>query len=316
MVLERSENCFDFLYNYRRIKMKHYKKISLVLGSGGARGYAHIGVIEELEKQGYKIVSISGSSMGALVGGLYACGKLDAYKKWVLGMDAMDIASLLDFSMSHGGLIEGDKVFREIRKMVGEINIETLPIKFTAVATDIVKQKEIWFQNGDLVDAIRASIAIPSVFTPVRREGMILIDGGVLNPLPISPTLSDINDQTIAVNLNAQSNKKYSIDIPLNELEKESSAAKIFFEMAHKAQTFFFNDKVEKKEEMNILQIMGKTIDVMQNAVLKCKMAGYSPDIIIDVPHDSCDFYEFHKAYNLIEIGKMIAKDHFVKESK
>lgn len=284
------------------------KKISLVLGSGGARGYAHIGVIEVLEAQGYEIVSIAGSSMGALIGGLYAYGKLEAYKAWVLGLDAMDVASLLDFSMQHGGLIEGGKVFSVIREMVGDINIEELPLSFTAVATDIVKQKEIWFQKGDLLDAIRASIAIPSVFTPVHREGMVLVDGGVLNPLPIAPTLADITDMTIAVNLNGESSANLKVSVPKEEAKKAQSLSDLFVEMAQKAQTLFSQPEGEESREMSMLEVMGHTIDVMQNAVFKCKMAGYAPDIMIDIPYDVCDFYEFHRAYEVIEIGKMIAE--------
>jgi NTE family protein len=287
---------------------KNKKQVSLVLGSGGARGYTHIGVIEELEKRGYEIVSISGSSMGALIGGLYAAGKLEAYKEWVLGLDAMDVASLLDFSMQHGGLIEGEKVFSKIRHMVGEVKIEKLPMHFTAVATDIIKQKEVWFQKGDLLDAIRASIAIPSVFTPVCREGMVLVDGGVLNPLPIAPTLSQVSDLTIAVNLNGENREEMKVVVPKREKEKAQTLSDIFFNMAQKAQTVFFQPKQSRTEEMSMLEVMGHTIDVMQNAVFKCKMAGYAPDIMIDIPYDICDFYEFHRAYEMIETGRLIAQ--------
>ena len=137
--------------------MSAAKKISLVLGSGGARGYAHIGVIEELENRGYEIVSISGSSMGALIGGLYACGKLDAYKEWVLTLDPVDIASLVDLSFKSGGLMAGDKVFEHIDSLIDGRTFESLDIKMTAVATDIIHKKEVWFQSGNLLQAIRAS---------------------------------------------------------------------------------------------------------------------------------------------------------------
>jgi NTE family protein len=210
--------------------------------------------------------------------------------------------------MQHGGLIEGEKVFSVIRKMVGDMKIESLPIHFTAVATDIIKQKEVWFQKGDLLDAIRASIAIPSVFTPVRKSGMVLVDGGVLNPLPIAPTLSDISDQTIAVNLNGEKREGMEISVPKREQEKAQTLSDIFFEMAQKAPTVFFQSEKKKVEEMSMLEVMGHTIDVMQNAVFKCKMAGYAPDIMIDIPYDICDFYEFHRAYEMIETGKILAR--------
>ena len=285
------------------------KTISLVLGSGGARGYAHIGVIEELEKNGYKIESISGSSMGALIGGLYACGKLQEYKEWVLSLDMLDIARLLDFSFLTSGMIQGDKVFNKIQEMIGEVNIEDLNIKYTAVATDLIKQKEVWIQKGNIIDAIRASVAIPTLFTPKKISNKYLIDGGVLNPLPMAPTVSDDTDITIAVNLNANNAKKYIIEIPKKEKEKENRFKEIFFELKQKAQSLFEQEQKSEFDEMNMFVIVGKTIDIMQNSVLECKMAGYSPDIMINIANDACDFYEFNRAYEMIELGRVIAKD-------
>jgi len=290
------------------------RSISLVLGSGGARGYAHIGVIEELLKHDYEIKSISGSSMGALIGALYACGKLEVFKEWVLALDLLDVAKLVDFSFTGTGIIQGDKVFQVIEEMIGDIMIEDLPISFTAVATDLIKQKEVWIQNGKLVDAIRASIAIPTVFTPKKIGKRYLIDGGVLNPLPIAPTVSDDTDITISVNLSAKVIKDYKLHIPKREREKESGMQEIFFEMAQKAEQLFSRDKKSTFDEMGMFDIMGRTIDIMQNAVLDCKMAGYSPDIVIGIPNDACGFYEFNKAYEMIELGMMIAKEH-CKES-
>ena len=151
--------------------MHNKKTVSLVLGSGEARGYAHIGVIEALLTHGYEIKSISSSSMGALIGGLYACGKLEL----------LDVAKLIDFSFTGTGIIQGDKVFHVIEEMIGDVRIEELPIPFTAVATDLMKQKEVWIQKGKLIDAIRASVAIPTIFTPKKIAERYLVDGGVLN---------------------------------------------------------------------------------------------------------------------------------------
>ena len=287
------------------------KTVSLVLGSGGARGYAHIGVIEELVTHGYEIKSISGSSMGALVGALHACGKLEEFKKWVLGLTLLDVAQLVDFSFTGTGLIQGDKVFAAIEEIIGDIMIEDLPISFTAVATDLIKQKEVWIQKGKLIDAVRASIAIPTVFTPKKIGDRHLIDGGVLNPLPIAPTVADDTDLTIAVNLSAHLTKDYKIHIPKKEREKESKMEEIFFEMVQKAEQLFSREKKSTFNEMGMFDIMGRTIDIMQNAVLDCKMAGYSPDIIIGIPNDACGFYEFNKAYEMIELGKLITQDCF-----
>jgi len=288
--------------------------VSLVLGSGGARGYAHIGVIEELLAHGYEIKSISGSSMGALIGGFHACGKLNAFKEWVLGLDLFDVAKLVDFSFTGTGVIQGDKVFHVIEKMIGDVLIEDLPIPFTAVATDLIKQKEAWIQEGRLIDAIRASIAIPTVFTPKKIADRYLIDGGVLNPLPIAPTVADDTDSTIAVNLCAKVTKDYQLHIPKREREKESKMQEIFFEMAQKAEALFEREKKSTFDEMDMFDIMGRTIDIMQNAVRECKMAGYAPDIIVGIPNNACGFYEFNRAYEMIELGRMIAREH-LKES-
>jgi len=290
--------------------MGEKKQISLVLGSGGARGYAHIGVIEELLEHDYEIKSISGSSMGALVGALYACGKLETYKEWVSELDLFDVAKLLDFSLGGTGIIQGDKVFRIIEEMIGDVMIEDLPIPYTAVATDLIKQKEVWLQKGSLIDAVRASIAIPTVFTPKKIGERYLIDGGVLNPLPIAPTVSDNTDLTIAVNLSANVAKGYKIHIPKKEREKESGMKKIFFETAQKAEELFLREDKSAFDEMGMFDIMGRTIDIMQNAVMECKMAGYAPDIIIGVPNDAGGFYEFNRAYEMIELGRIIAREH------
>lgn len=290
------------------------KNISLVLGSGGARGYAHIGVIEELLDHGYEIKSVSGSSMGALVGAFYACGKLDMYKEWVLGLDLIDVAKLLDFTFSKTGIIQGDKVFQTIEEMIGDVMIEELPISYTAVATDLIKQKEVWIQKGKLVDAIRASIAIPTLFTPKKIGERYLIDGGVLNPLPIAPTLSDNTDLTIAVKLNANVAKKYKVPISTTEKEKEHGMQKLFFEMSQKAEKLFSREQKSSYSEMSLFDIMGRTIDTMQYALEECKMAGYAPDIMINIPHNICGFYEFNRAYEIIGLGKVIAREHIVPD--
>ncbi len=289
--------------------MESKKNISLVLGSGGARGYAHIGVIEELLKSGYEIKSISGSSIGAMIGALYACGKLDLFKEWVLSLDFLDVVKLVDFSFAKTGLIQGDKVFQIIEEMIGDVLIEDLPIAFTAVATDIMAQKEIWIQKGSLLDAVRASVAIPTALTPKKIGGRSLIDGGVLNPLPIAPTMSDNTDLTIAVKLNAIVNKTYKISLPQKAREQESSMQNIFNEMSDKALSLFEREYKNSPDEMSVFDIIGRTIDTMQNSLEAYKMAGYSPDIIMNIPHDACGFYEFNRGYEIIELGRIIAQE-------
>ncbi len=275
------------------------KKISLVLGSGGARGYAHIGVIEVFESRGYEIASISGASMGALIGGLYACGKLDEYRDWVLGLDPLDVAYLLDISFSRGGIIEGEKVFDRLAKMIGDIRIEDLPIKYTAVATDIVRKKEVWFQQGDLLEAIRASIAIPSVFTPVTVGKLVLVDGGALNPLPVAPTQSDLTDMIVAVNLYAETPR------PKIVTRKDEDTRKRDIETVVKE--LFAKAREERKFTM--FDILDKTFDTMQDALTRYRIAGYPPDLMVNISMHVCGTFDFHKAAEVIEAGRMAASE-------
>ncbi len=276
-------------------------RISLVLGSGGARGYAHIGVIEELERAGFEIASISGASMGALIGGLYAAGGLEAYKEWVLGLDVWDVAALLDISFDKRGLIKGERVFAKLHEIVGDVRIEELPIKYTAVATDIEQNKEVWFQEGDLLQAIRASISIPSFFTPVQVSGRLLVDGGVLNPLPVAPTLSDDTQMTLAVNLYAQKPKP-TIHLPKEHQERQERLAKATKKLAQYAKS------LTKDEEYSFFDIVSLSFDAMQKTLIRYRLAGYPPDHLIEISEDICGTYDFHKAYEVIEAGREAAK--------
>lgn len=187
------------------------KTVALTLGSGGARGYAHIGAIEVLQERGYNIIAISGCSMGALIGGMFAAGKMQDYKDWVTGLGQFDMLKLLDVTFTSVGAIRGEKVFSIVREILGDTRIEDLPIAYTAVATDLLAHKEIWFQEGPLDRAIRASIAIPSVVTPLVLDGRVLVDGALLNPLPIIPTISAHADLVVAVNLSGEDEQRRRI---------------------------------------------------------------------------------------------------------
>ncbi len=287
------------------------KKISLVLSSGGARGYAHIAAIEELIKAGYEIKSISGSSMGALIGGLYACGKMDEYKKWVMSLKFIDIAKLLDFTFKGDGFIGGNKVFEVIEEMISDVKIEDLPISYTAVATDIIEQKEVWFQKGKLLDAIRASIAIPTVFTPKKIRDKYFVDGSVLNPLPIAPTISDDTDMIVAVNVNARSKHAHLANKKIvKKIEKNDKNFLNKFE--NKIGTLIQKKKINTIQDMGILNIMTRSIDTMQKILTEYKIAGYSPDLIINIPGNLFDFYEFHKAEEIMEYARVIIREKYL----
>ncbi|HLT04529.1 MAG TPA: patatin-like phospholipase family protein [Pseudomonas sp.] len=318
------------------------KRVALVLGSGGARGYAHIGVIDELEARGYEISCIAGCSMGAVVGGIYAAGKLPEYRAWIESLAYLDVLRLVDVSFSLG-MMRGEKVFGRIREMLGEVNIEDLPIPFTAVATDLTNQQEIWFQEGDLHQAMRASAAIPSIFTPVLQDQRTLVDGGLLNPLPIVPVVSSHSDLIVAVNLNAAGQRHYqlpeierppamrlSLDGLLNRLpfkrngngNGHAQVPSLPEEAVPEAQqpvaaplrpgsprSASGTRVVEQVGPASLLELVNQSFEVMQTSLAQYKIAGYPPDVLINVPRKVCRFFDFHRAPELIALGKQIASD-------
>ncbi len=334
------------------------KTVALTLGSGGARGYAHIGAIEVLMERGYEIVAISGCSMGALIGGVYAAGKMKDYKDWVTGLGQFDVLKLLDVTFNSMGAIRGEKIFSVVRDMIGDIRIEDLPIAYTAVATDLLAHKEIWFQEGPLDQAIRASVAIPSVVTPLVLNGRVLVDGAALNPLPIIPTISSHADMIVAVNLSGEDDRKTERipDAAFREQQEEGSDIEEWLEtIRDKASRWFdwdtlktFSAKNEKgasgnpSPESKIAQaiakktqekktgdkkasektrdehetvdwdklgigkfdVMNLTIETMQSALVQYKIAGYPPDLLVNVPKNSGRSYDYHRAPELIQIGR------------
>jgi len=300
----------------------------LVLGSGGARGYAHIGAIEELLAQGYEIKSVAGASMGALIGGVYAAGKLEAYRDWVRELQKLDVLRLLDWTFRGGGLIKGDRIVDKLRELIGEMNIEDLPTAYTAVAVDLYAEREIWFTRGSLFDAIRASIAIPTVFRPHHYEGRVLVDGGLLNPVPITPTLRDLTDCTIAVDLNAPAETAQSIsaDAPIDpaQVEPVSDGVPVVADTppaeseeqptapGYKQKlTELLGGLMEKREkktddanDTGLLETFARSLDVVQATITRFKLAAQPPDLLVPIPRNAAAFYEFHRADELIELGR------------
>ena len=275
--------------------------ISLVLGSGGARGLAHIGVIECLEQNGYIIQSISGTSMGALIGGVYAMGKLDEYTRWVTALERLDVIRLLDFSFGTNGLFKGERIIEALRELTGDSDIEDLPIKFTAVATDLDEGNEVWFDHGPLFDAIRASISIPSVVAPYCYQGRQLLDGGLVNPLPIAPTLDDNTDLTIAVHLGAKPQEKIQALARKRDDEKMRKADHLRITQFIDSLRHRMNHPADRN--MSMFDIIVKSMAIMENALAQIQLATYPPDIVIEIPRNVCNFYEFHRARELIDIG-------------
>ncbi len=291
------------------------RTVSLVLGSGGARGLAHIGVIRWLEDHGYRIRSIAGSSMGALIGGIHAAGKLDVYADWVSALERVDVLRLLDLSLSRHSLFKGERIIAKLRELVGEHDIESLPMRYTAVATDIERQREVWLDRGSLFDAIRASIAVPMVFAPVRRHGRLLVDGGLVNPMPVAPVLNSDADLIIAVNLGAHAARQA---IPLAEAtpRRMPAAAPVVAEpssrtadMAERVRGFVLSlwpgdEEAETPEdEPDLVMLMSRSLDCMQTQITRLRLATHSVDAVVEIPRNLCGFFEFYRARELIAFG-------------
>jgi NTE family protein len=284
------------------------KTVSLVLGSGGARGLSHIGIIKWLVENDYQIKSISGCSIGALIGGIYAAGKLAEFEKWIREIDKIEIFSLLDLAWKSNGLVQGDKIINTLVNLLGDQKIEDLPISFTAVAADIENEKEVWINNGSLFDAIRASISLPLFFTPVQRKGVLLIDGGVLNPVPIAPTFTDGNDLTIAVNLGGTVIKHKQPKVVEQEQAKNSA---IHHKIKSFISSFTSEGKVETSQDWGAYDIANQAFDAMQSTIARLKLAAYPADVVIEIPRNACGTLEFDRVDEMITLGYQAAKKCF-----
>lgn len=294
--------------------MAEHKRISLVLSSGGARGLVHIGAIHALEDHGFDIASIAGSSMGALVGGIHARGKLDVFTEWVCELNRNDVIRLLDIGWGRtGGLFKGERVIDVLKELIGEQDIEDLRVSYTAVATDINRKREVWINKGPLFEAIRASIAIPMVFTPVQRGHQLLLDGGVLNPLPIAPTLNDETALTVAVDVNGRDQRP--LDMPEDELqalddEIDAWEADMSVEATdsgiRQAIAKFFDGlrpAADEPQEHSMFAIALESMDSMQVTISRLKASVYTPDVLVQVPRNTAHFFEYERASELIDLG-------------
>jgi len=285
--------------------------VSLVLGSGGARGLAHIGAIQWLTENGYSIRSISGTSMGALVGGIYATSKLEVYAEWVLALERMHVLRLLDPTIGRPGIFKGERIISVLRGLIGDCDIEELPISFTAVATDLDSGQEVWLRSGKLFDAIRASIATPMVFTPVKHGDRTLIDGAVVNPVPIAPTLDDATDLTIVVDLSGPSDLSPVPPITPSLIGDTNYRRRIlkFVESVRPAHR-------RKEPSRGLLDVAFTAMQTMQDTIADLKLSAYSPDVIIEIPRNACGFFEFWRAEELIALGRERAARAFAQAGR
>ncbi|HYI61656.1 MAG TPA: patatin-like phospholipase family protein [Acidimicrobiales bacterium] len=339
-------------------------RVALALGSGGARGNAHIGAVQVLEERGAEIVTIAGSSMGALVGGVRAAGHLDDLIEWMTGLRQRDVVRMLDPSLSAPGAIRGEKIMARVRELLDGARIEDLPIPYTAVATDLLGRREVWFQRGPADTAIRASIAIPGVITPVVLNGRLLADGGIMNPVPLAPTAAAGADLTVAVSLLGEPREaapappvqETSEPRPMEEWTERfrSGAAHLLDRDVVRAVLHRFGgsdgeggqgaagdgdgpallvadaaevvapdgtaagpvppvaealvDAVfeELPAGLGRADVMSHSIDAMQSLLIRYRMAGYPPDVLVTVPRDACRSLDYHRAAEMIELGRTL----------
>ena len=318
--------------------------VALALGSGGARGFAHIGAIQVIEERGLDVISVAGTSMGALVGGLYAAGHLAEYTDWVADLTQLDVVRLLDPSMSAPGAIRAEKVLARVRDLLDGALIEDLPIDFTAVATDLFARKEVWFQKGLVETAIRASIAIPGIITPVMLNGRLLADGGMMDPVPIAPTAAARADLTVAVSLSGADPHGHetepvvatAAEEPIEEWSdrfRRTAAQLLDRDLVRSVVHRFGFDDDEPGDErsdgdgaattpvvvgepfeklpdgLSKFDMMNLSLDAMQSLLLRFRLAAYPPDVLITVPKNAARTLDFHRADEMIALGRTLAAD-------
>ena len=282
-------------------KIASTEKVALALGAGGARGLAQIGVIEALDARGFEIVAVAGSSSGALVGGIYAAGKLPEFRERLQAMSRADFLRLVDPVVGHPALLRGARLIGAMRRYVGDPLIESLPVQFTAVAVDLPRQREVWLRRGPLWDAIRASIAIPGLFVPHVVHGRALVDGGLLAPLPIAATRMSDAHRLIAVDMHGWPQRP-----PGKPADADAPSAPDSIGGR-------FGDWVERRlggdpDGMGLTEALARSIDTMQAQIARVQLALDPPELVIRIPRDACLFYEFWRARELIAIGRREAE--------
>ena len=271
------------------------KDVALVLSSGGARGLAHIGAIEELEAQGYRITSIAGCSMGALIGGVYAAGKLKEFREWMKTVDRKKMLELTDFSLSLNHIVKGSRIIEAIMEFVPDVPIEDLPIPYCAVATDLKTGHEVVFNKGSLFHAIRASISLPSFYEPVRRDGMILIDGGVTNPIPLNRVVRQEGDILVGIDVSGHDYKaQWEIQQELIEKRKRSKSL----------SQQILNKLIPDNLEFNYYTMLSRVSSLMirQNSILMTQLM--KPDVLVDIQMSRYGGFDYDKSEKIIAIGR------------
>lgn len=315
-------------------------RVAVALGSGGARGYAHIGALEVLAERDLEVVTIAGTSMGALVGSFAACDRLDSLKEWALSLTQRDILRLLDPSLGGPGVVRAERVITKIAALLADSQIEDFRIPFTAVATDLDGRREVWFQKGPADIAIRASIAMPGVIHPVMVDGRMLVDGGLMNPIPVEPTRAVPSDFTLAISLNGVRQSQGAAEAvpvsPLRTFIGQSDALTRGARRVRKSTTEILDTPTMQKwsarltanrvaseeaehldpidrlfgarlpKDLSTVEMFNRSFDTMSSLVARYRMASNPPDVLVTLPSDACRTLEFHRAAEMIELGRRL----------
>ena len=284
------------------------KNVALVLSGGGARGIAHIGVIEELLEQGYTITAIAGTSMGSMVGAMYALGKMEDFKQWICALDRQQVFRLVDFSFSNKGLIKGERVLNAIKEFIPDKNIEELEMPYAAVAVDILNREEIVFTSGSIFEAIRASISIPTVFKPVPSGDRLLVDGGVLNNIPLNRVVRHEGDLLFGSYVNAAIPKRKIVGTQVEQEKRErvyQQKLKQFQEHLPK-----INPRQNKEDNFGFFDVISKTLNTAMFNMANDAIERTPNDMVVMISRDSSGTYDFYKAEELVEIGRLQTRDY------
>ena len=287
-------------------------RIGLALGSGSARGLSHIGVIRALEEMGIRPDIIAGCSVGAMVGGAHAAGHLAELETWLRGLDRMDVLGFFDLSLTSGGVILGERLTRVFRDFIGDLTLEALSLPFAAVATDLTTGREIWLDKGSLIDAVRASMGLPGLFAPVEKDGLWLVDGGLVNPVPVSICRAKGADIVIAVNLNGRLVAKHlppHQPQPLRQLPPVPTSEETGLAERFKASLKTGFDAVLSRmwrvesDTPGLFDVMASSINIMQDRITRSRMAGDPPDLSLMPRVDHLGLLEVHRAAEAIDAG-------------
>jgi NTE family protein len=279
--------------------------VGLALGSGSARGWSHIGVLMELEAMGIKPGVVAGTSIGALVGAVYVSGQIKDFADWVSKLSVRDVVGLLDFTLS-GGVVKGEKLFGHFHEHHRNPHIETLKQRFVSVATEMQTGREIWIDSGPVFTAARASCAIPGVFTPVKHEGRWMLDGGMVNPVPVSPCRALGADVVIAVNLNAQLIGAHLSSA--SQAEAISGGDKTLDRSFWNKLMRYFES--EEGKDPSFFDVVASSINIMQDRITRSRMAGDPPEVTLVPRLDDYALMDFHRAGEAIAEGRRLVQAH------